>query len=337
MSAPESTAQQTVEDPRTDDDASSIGGSSVNDSLDSLRSSILDYRRENGRTYHKLSDGKYVLPNDEKEQDRLDITHHLWMLTWDNDLCLSPKKNGAKRVLDVGTGTGIWALEYADEHPEAIVLGVDLSPIQPGFVPPNCRFEVDDVEKEWTWSTPFDFVFIRNMIASFSDWEDIVRKAYENLEPGGYLELQDNTFPLKCDDDTMPDDWKPLEWTKLLIEGTDKMGRPITVASRFEQMLKDAGFEAVEAKKTRWPVNPWPQDKKAKELGSWAEHSAMFGIEAVSMSLFTRVLDWSVEETTVLCAEVRNECKKIGPHAYYDVYAAWGRKPEKEGSEAPQA
>ena len=25
----------------------------------------MDYRRENGRTYHKLSDGKYVLPNDE--------------------------------------------------------------------------------------------------------------------------------------------------------------------------------------------------------------------------------------------------------------------------------
>ena len=59
---------------------------STEESLASLRSSILDYRRENGRTYHKLSDGserslstslmfsrlsdvdtviEYVLPNDE--------------------------------------------------------------------------------------------------------------------------------------------------------------------------------------------------------------------------------------------------------------------------------
>jgi hypothetical protein len=35
------------------------------ESLASLRSSILAYREENGRTYHALSDGKYVLPNDD--------------------------------------------------------------------------------------------------------------------------------------------------------------------------------------------------------------------------------------------------------------------------------
>ncbi|GKT86921.1 TAM domain methyltransferase [Colletotrichum tofieldiae] len=132
---------------------------SVDDSLASLRSSILDYRRENGRTYHRLSDGN--------------LNHHLWTLTWDNNLCISPKKDGAKRVLDIGTGTGIWALDYADEHPEATVLGVDLSPIQPNF------FEVDDVEKEWTWKEPFDFVFIRSMIGSFSSWPDLIAKAYE--------------------------------------------------------------------------------------------------------------------------------------------------------------
>lgn len=33
-------------------------------------------------------------------------------------------------VLDVGTGTGIWALDFADAYPNAEVSGVDLSPIQ---------------------------------------------------------------------------------------------------------------------------------------------------------------------------------------------------------------
>lgn len=52
----------------------------------------------------------------------------------DNKLGLAPPNDpnsNAKRVLDVGTGTGIWAIDYADEHPEATVIGVDLSPIQP--------------------------------------------------------------------------------------------------------------------------------------------------------------------------------------------------------------
>jgi methylase of polypeptide subunit release factors len=52
----------------------------------------------------------------------------------DNRLGLAPPNEpgvNVKRVLDVGTGTGIWAIDYADEHPDTQVVGVDLSPIQP--------------------------------------------------------------------------------------------------------------------------------------------------------------------------------------------------------------
>ena len=42
-----------------------------------------------------------------------DLQHNLWLLTLRGALGLSPKiEHGAKRVLDVGTGTGIWAVEY---------------------------------------------------------------------------------------------------------------------------------------------------------------------------------------------------------------------------------
>ena len=61
------------------------------------------------------------------------MQHNLWLLTMKGDLGLCPliREGGAKRVLDCGTGTGIWAIEYADLHPESEVIGVDLSPIQP--------------------------------------------------------------------------------------------------------------------------------------------------------------------------------------------------------------
>ncbi|TEA17258.1 Secondary metabolism regulator LAE1 [Colletotrichum sidae] len=325
--------QHEAEDTATDEDSSSVGDSSVDESLASLRSSILDYRKENGRTYHRLSEGKYLFPNDEVRY----LTHHLWTLTWKDELCNSPKKDGAKRVLELGTGTGVWALDYAEAHPDATVIGVDLSPIQPGYVPSNCSFEVDDIEKEWTWSIPFDFIISRAMIGSFKSWPDMIGKAFDNLEPGGYLELLDNTYPTTCDDGTMTDESKVYQWNELMVEATDAIDRPITVTSGFKQMLEDAGFVDVVEKKEKWPLGPWPKDPRYREIGDWVQAAFLQGLEGFTLALFTRVLGWTKEETLVFCAEVRQELKERRVHGYSNVYCVYGCKPEKEASEAPPA
>jgi ubiquinone/menaquinone biosynthesis C-methylase UbiE len=84
-----------------------------------------------------------------------------------------------QRVLDVGTGTGIWAIDFADEYPNTAVLGTDLSPIQPSMVPPNCRFEIDDARDEWTYPNDyFDFVHIRSLFGSIGDWNELYKQAY---------------------------------------------------------------------------------------------------------------------------------------------------------------
>ncbi|KAF9877804.1 methyltransferase domain-containing protein [Colletotrichum karsti] len=265
-----------------------------------------------------------------------DFAHQLWLLTWDGELCNCPKKDGAKRVLDVGTGTGIWAMDYADAHPEATVYGVDLSPIQPGFVPPNCHFEIDDVDKEWTFSQPFDFVFMRAMIGSFRDWPKVLAQAYENLEPGGYFEIQDNHFPVVCDDDTLTEDSYMLKWTQYLIEATDKIGQPINVATSFQKLVEDAGFVDVEVRHVVWPTSAWPKDPKLAEIGKWCRTSFMQGLDGICLAYFTRVLGWTKEEVIVFCSQVRNEVRKGKIHGYFPVYSVWGRKPEKEASEGPQ-
>ncbi|EXL64771.1 hypothetical protein FOPG_18975 [Fusarium oxysporum f. sp. conglutinans race 2 54008] len=162
------------------DQDSSLGDETTS-STASLRSSILDYRHENGRTYHRFKDGKYNLPNDERENERLDLQHYLFLLTFDNKLGLAPPNlpgSKVERVLDVGTGTGIWAIDFADDHPEAEVLGIDLSPIQPRFVPANLEFQIDDIDEEWNYSAPFTCIHSRMMNMSIQNWEDYLRKAF---------------------------------------------------------------------------------------------------------------------------------------------------------------
>lgn len=96
----------------------------------SITSSVLDYEFENGRRYHAYKAGSYPLPNDEAELERIDIKHHVIMLLSGGHLHLAPLISPAK-ILDLGTGTGIWAMEMADQYPDSLVIGTDLSPIQP--------------------------------------------------------------------------------------------------------------------------------------------------------------------------------------------------------------
>ncbi|TDZ29646.1 putative methyltransferase tdiE [Colletotrichum spinosum] len=292
-----------------------------------MHSTILNYRRENGRTYHRLSDGKYALPNDALEQERLDIVNHLWMLTFDGAYCLCPKNEGARRVLDIGTGTGTWALDYADEFPDATVVGVDLSPIQPLYVPPNCHFEVDDLEKEWTWKEPFDFIFARNMIGAFQNWKEVIAQAYRSLEPGGYFEIHDSVYPIRCDDGTLTEDMPLSRWTHMIMEACEKMGRSLAITPQFAGMMEEVGFEGVTVTKFKFPVSPWPEDDKLKEMGLWVQASLLPGLEGMSLALFTRVLKWSKAETIVFCSHVRQNVKDLSLHGYWDGYAIYGRKP----------
>lgn len=67
------------------------------------------------------------------------------------------------RVLDIGTGTGIWACDYAEGHPTATVIGTDLSLIQPAYSPLNCHFVREDAEEEWMHNLPFNYIHLRMM------------------------------------------------------------------------------------------------------------------------------------------------------------------------------
>lgn len=296
----------------------------------SITSSIIQYRRENGRTYHAYKDGKYVMPNDEQEQDRLDLQHNLFLLTLDNKLYLSPAGrdgHAVRNVLDVGTGTGIWAIDFADEFPRAQVTGVDLSPIQPGFAPPNAVFEIADVEDSWTFNVKFDFIYSRMMTASLADWPAFFQTSFENLAPGGWIELAD-IAPITSDDGTLAEDSATSNWVSALLEGTRQIGRPFDGAVKYKEQLEAQGFKNVKQVLYKWPQNTWPKDPKYKELGALTLENITSGLHALSAGVYLRILQWSPKDLDELLEKVKKEMKDTRIHSYCS-YVTYGQKPEE--------
>ena len=54
-------------------------------------------------------------------------------LTMGGKLFFAPIGDKPGRILDIGTGTGIWAIDVGDELPGAEIIGKDLSPTQPSW------------------------------------------------------------------------------------------------------------------------------------------------------------------------------------------------------------
>ena len=46
-------------------------------------------------------------------------------------------------------------------------------------VPPNVRFEVDDVEAEWTFNQKFDYIHCRFMGNAIRDWPHLVDQCFQ--------------------------------------------------------------------------------------------------------------------------------------------------------------
>jgi SAM-dependent methyltransferase len=310
----------------------------------SLKEQAYAFRHIHGRRYHAdqgPGGSEYNLPNDELELDRLDLQHHLFLLTLkDHPLPLhcAPLPQDIQSVLDIGTGTGIWAIDMADEYPSASVVGTDLSPVQPNYVPPNCRFYVEDAEKPWSFSTggdapssgegPFDYIHGRMLVVGIRNWARFFEQCYANLKPGGWVEMQDLNFPARVDDDSAPQDSPLMEWSGLMMRGAARLGINLEASNEFARLLAEAGFQEIRSETHAWPINRWPRDKVMKERGMWVMQNFLQGLHGFSMAYFTRGLGWKPQEVEVIVAKVREQSMDKRSHVYMPISFFWARRPE---------
>ncbi|PNH60889.1 hypothetical protein VD0002_g6812 [Verticillium dahliae] len=254
-----------------------IDNESFVSSTASLTSSMLEYRQLHGPHHFitlLLGDKLYEAPIDEP-----------------------------KRVLDVGTGTGIWAIDVADAHPAAEVTGFDISPIQPFWVPPNCKFHIDDAQLEWTYPpASFDLIHIRALYGSIADWPKLYGEAFKALKPGGYLENFEFTISLCSDAPSVRDDPKHVfkQWGQ-------------------KRYMEQAGFENIVVKDYRLPCGGWSSDPRLKEVGIYNLAFLEESLEGFALFLLKEIMGWEYIEILLLVANMRKAIRDVKLRPYYIV------------------
>jgi SAM-dependent methyltransferase len=290
-----------------------------------------DIRRgivENGRVYPNYGKNMYGMPMDEQELDRNDFQHHKWLLLLGGKLFLAPISDSVQRILDLGTGTGIWAIGMADRYPSAQVTGVDIAPIQPSWTPPNCAFELDDVEEDWSFrKESFDFIYAREFLTAIRDWNKLIRQSYEHLKPGGWLELSATIPDIRTDDDSIPKDSAYVEAGRIFFEMATKMGTPLEAPRSWKEQVERNGFVDVNEVVYKLPMGPWPKDKRLKEIGAVERMMLLEGFEAYMLRGYTQVLGGDPNTLAVILAQARRELSDPRIHTYVFYHIVYARKP----------
>ncbi|KAI9054703.1 hypothetical protein LZ554_001855 [Drepanopeziza brunnea f. sp. 'monogermtubi'] len=310
------------------DGDSAYAGSSAGSLTETLSSDISRGVEEYGRTYASYGNEEYGLPIDEDELDRIDMSHAKYTMLLEKSLFIAPITASPQKILDIGTGTGIWAIDMAEAYPSAEVLGLDIAPTQPQWVPPNCIFEIDDIEMPWTLEkNSYDFIHSRDLLLSIRDWPKLVTQCFDHIKPGGYLELQCIYPRLKCDDGSTPTDSGLWQFSDHALEASTRIGAPLDACTRYAEYMAVAGFTEVIERHYKVPASPWAKDKRMKLVGAFELHNLLRGISAMSLRMFSKAYGWSQSEIEMFLVKARADMHNTRFHAYYDFMVIYGRKP----------
>lgn len=278
-------------------------------STKSLPVSIFEEQIENGRTY---TNDTYFLPNDDAEETRISITHQAYFLILTGQLTMSHLRENTRRVLDVGSGPGDWAIAMGERLPQAEIIATDICPYEPLDVPQNVSFQIDNATEEWTYTQPFDLIHMRGLTGAFQDWKFVYGQAFKHLANDGVLEIAD-WGPIRLPN-TSDDSYLSI-FNSACQSAAEKAGYGFGLEHLRKAEVESAGFSVMKSISMEVPLGTWSPDPRKRGLGKMAMIAMLEGLEAQSLRRLTKELEWKAEDVKDICNKVKEELMKAEARA----------------------
>lgn len=301
---------------------SSIPGSTI----DPMNS---NFRWLGGRRYFAQS--PYLLPCDESEFTRQDFEHHLLRQALRGNV-LAPV-NQPRMILDVGMGTGRWALEVTAQFPAASIVGVDLVP-SPGIertsqdavsrtwatppleLPPNFSFVTGNILGRLPFADGvFDYAHMRFLSAAIplGGWRHVMHELMRVTRRGGWIEIVDTSWtPLNGG----PATEQVFYWARIagMMQEIN-----LQLAAWLGNIFLDSGLANVSAPKPQLPMG-----RGGGRIGSMVAANAIAVAEALQPWVVGYGIAAAAEFARALAA-ARAEMME-GNVCMYPIYVTYGQR-----------
>lgn len=292
---------------------------------------------------------QYYMPIDDKEQERLDITHTMILAARPKRYRyhLAPFEEGMepvtyepRRVLDLGCGTGMWLLDMARKYPHTRFEGVDLANMVPRYLLPNVDVNPRrDYENPWALGeSSFDLVHMQMGLGSVRDWEKLYRRIFDHVKPGGWFEHVEIDWTPRSENGVFQTGGLWQWWKHVRDVYAGGIGRTIEYNENTGPLLAGAGFYVPPGEAGhvtfRLPMRGWSNvSKEEHAAGMWWETAMAFGpnhghgMEALSLAALTHHNNWPPEHARRLCEDALAEAFSPQVHAYNVLHVWIAQKP----------
>jgi ubiquinone/menaquinone biosynthesis C-methylase UbiE len=257
-----------------------------------------------------LPDAPYLLPKDAQEDQRLQFQHYALYHAFGNHY-LAPLSHETKTILDVGTGTGIWPIDMAQQFPHAQIIGVDLALTSlPRLLPSTCLFSYADILQGLPFpDQQFDYTHQRLLVLAIPAprWPEVIQELVRVTRSHGWIELLEVGTTVH---NAGPATERLQSW---LRESCQVLGIELTMVKRLSDLLKQAGCQAVEAQDIPVPLGSW-----AGRSGEMLKLDALRAFQALHPRTTTPAAQFEAMLSAATAEWEQN-------HASYVFHAAYGR------------
>ncbi|KAJ7227843.1 S-adenosyl-L-methionine-dependent methyltransferase [Mycena haematopus] len=249
---------------------------------------------------------------------RLDAMHEAFTQYFGGKLGLAPLDDvRPSKILEVGCGSGAWAIQAATLFPDAQVVAVDRAPVPDRTFPANLHFQIADLAKE-LHSTPR--LLPSSFLSSVPNPTNVLHRVSRLVKPGGLLLIEEPDLV------SFAESGGPA--TRRFIYKIKEIQEAGGVEVQFGRNVEGVigslgGFEDVRVRRVGMPFGGKGPDEALNKLGLAMKQT----VSTASGGLARRFSDQGL--TLEVVREYNEEQERSDNQSAMDMYICWARRSVK--------